>query len=269
MSQILEFIQSCNENLINGSGSDIDIARDYLRDERSLVENTWKVHQIGYCDSSISIPEQVRYFGTYDKTDKERWDLSRRIRGRLIVPIYSEFGKIEAFATRVPTTEPGNPWWNLPDPFKKGNILFLLDKARKEIFRTNKVYIVEGYIDALMLFQAGLKNVVAVMGTAYTLRKIGLTARYCNNVCLCFDSDENGSGTKAKMNAATILDKYSFCETITTIDELPLNDDPASFVSKHGIDKFLSMERVMGEEEIAKIRILVAKGLNNGLLNAK
>jgi len=266
---MLEFIQSCNDNLINGSGVEIDTARNYLKNERQLVESTWVFHKIGYCDSQISIPEQVRYFGTYEKSHNERWNLSRKTRGRIIVPIYSGFGKIEAFATRVPTSEPGNPWWNLPDPFKKGNILFLLDKARKEIFKTNKIYIVEGYIDALMLFQAGLTNVVAVMGTAYTLRKIGLTARYCNNVCLCFDSDENEAGTKAKMMAATILDKYSFCDTITTIDSLPVGEDPASFVAKNGLEPFLAMERTMSDEEIAKIRILVSKGLNHGLLHAK
>jgi len=269
MSELLEFIQHCHKDLINESDQEIEEARKYLLDDRKLLERSWKYHTIGYCKNDFDFPDSIRFYGTAHETaDEDRWDITRRIRGRIIVPIFTEFGEIEAFATRVPTTEPGNPWWNLPSPFKKGNSVFLLDKARKDIFAKNKVYIVEGYIDALILFQHGLQNVVAIMGTAYTLRKVGLTARYCNNVCLCFDSDPNESGKKAKLLSTAILEKYSFCESISTIDALPMKDDPASFVVKEGIAKFLEMERVFDESEIAKICLEVSRK-NKRLIDAK
>jgi DNA primase catalytic core len=269
MSDLLRFVQHCNKDLINGSGQGIEEARQYLLKDRNLLEKGWECHTIGYCRNDFDIPDPIRYYGTAHKVVDERWDITRHIRGRIIVPIFSEFGDVVAFATRKPTTEPGHPWWNLPNPFQKGNHLFLLDKARKEIYKKNKVYIVEGYVDGLVLFEQGLKNVVAVMGTAYTLRKIGLTARYSNNVCLCFDSDPNESGTKAKRMSTATLSKYSFCESISTIDTLPISEDPASFVGKEGIVRFLEMERVMDDEEIARICLEVAKGNSGRLLDAK
>jgi hypothetical protein len=66
-----------------------------------------------------------------------------------------------------------------------------------------------------------------------------------------------------------ILNKYSFCESISTIDGLPTGDDPASFVGREGIAKFLEMERVIDEEEIMRTCIEVAKGKSGKLLDAK
>ncbi|MFA7219431.1 MAG: toprim domain-containing protein [Synergistaceae bacterium] len=269
MSDLLQFVQDCHSELINGTDQEIEEARQYLKNDRKILEESLKCHTIGYCKKDFDIPDLIRFYGTANKPKEEKWDISRRIKGRIIVPIFSEFGKVVAFATRVPTTEPGNPWWNLPSPFQKGNYLFLMDKARKHIYEKNKVYIVEGYIDAITLFQSGLKNVVAVMGTAYTLRKVGMTARYCNNVCLCFDTDPNGSGQKAKFMATAILNKYAFCESISTIDALPMKEDPASFVSINGLSEFLKMERVMDENEIIKIYSEVSKGRGGKLIDAK
>ena len=269
MSDLSQFMMDCHHTLMNDKDRVVEEARNYLLKDRKLLENNLKCHIIGYCKSDSKIPDSVRYFGTLHKPKKERWDISRNIRGRIIVPICSEFGEVVAFATRVPTTEPGNPWWNLPSPFKKGNCLYLLNKARKAIYDKNKVYVVEGYADALILYQHGIENVVAVMGTAYTLRKIGLTARYCNNVCLCFDSDTNGAGTKAKFLSIALLQKYNFCNSISVIDSLPLKEDPASFVANEGVEKFLKMERELDELEIQKICINVASGNNSKLLYAK
>lgn len=269
MSQLLKFIQKCNTDLLDSSNeSEINVARQYLFNDRNINEETCQIHSIGYCRKDLEIPDEVRYYGTIHKPQRERWDLSRKIQGKLIVPIFSEFGEPLALAMRTPISEPGNPWWNFPFPFKKGNHLFLFNKSKKESFKKNKLYIVEGYVDALCLFQNGLHNVAAVMGTAYTMRKVALTARYCNNVCLCFDSDPNQSGEKAKQLSIAVLNKYSFCESISVIDSLPLKEDPASFVGSNGIGEFLEMERVLDEEEITRICLNI-KSKNGKLIDAK
>jgi len=269
MQELSTFVKECHSQLITGKDRESEIARRYLLHDRKLLEESLKCHTIGYCRNDFKIPDPIRFYGTIHKEEDERWNISRKIRGRIIVPIFSEFGEVVAFATRVPTTEPGNPWWNLPTPFKKGNHLFMLDKARRFIFKENKIYVVEGYIDAFILFQHGIRNVVAIMGTAYTLRKVGLTARYCNNVCLCFDTDANDSGDKAKRLSTVILQKYNFCDEISVIDSLPVKEDPASFVSQHGVEKFLEMERVLDDIEIQKIYAEVIMGNNKGLIDAK
>jgi len=250
MSDLSEFIKECNVSLLSGADREIKTAREYLINERKLLEKSWNSHIIGYCKTGFNIPDPVRFYGSGD-TEK-RWDISPYIHGKIIVPIFSEFGEVVAFATRSPTSKPGNSWWNLPSPFKKGNHLFLLDKARKTIFEKNKVYVVEGYMDALVLFQYGLKNVVGIMGTAFALRKISLIARYCNNICLCFDTDDNESGDKGKQIAITILKKYDFCENISVI-HLPLKIDPDVFVSKEGLDAFLKLEKTLTQSEIYKL----------------
>lgn len=269
MSDLSGFISHCNDILLNDQDREAVNAKHYLINDRNLFEESLKCHLIGYCKSDTTIPDPIRFYGTAHKPTSERWDISRYVKGRIIVPIYSEFGEVVAIATRVPTTEPGHPWWNLPSPFKKGNHLFQLNKARETMFKKNKVYIVEGYMDSFVLYQYGLKNVVAVMGTAYTLRKISLTARYCNNVCLCFDIDQNESGTKAKMMATAMLQKYNFCESISVIDDLPMKEDPASFVTANGIAPFLEMERVLDEEEIQRICRTISKSGKSRLLDAK
>ena len=251
MSDLAEFMKECNRTLLTETDREVSTVKEYLVDERKLLEKSWKSHTIGYCRIGCKLPDPVRFYGTSEKPE-EKWDISRYVQGKIIVPVFSEFGEIIAFASRSPTSAPGNSWWNLPSPFKKGNHLYLLDKARKSIYEKNKVYIVEGYMDALVLFQYGLKNVVALMGTAFTLRKISLIARYCNNVCLCFDTDANESGDKGKKIAITMLKKYDFCEDISTI-KLPLKVDPDIFVSKEGLNAFLALEKVLTQSEINKL----------------
>lgn len=264
---MIEFINECNEELLYDDRKEIVNARNYLTKDRGLNLNSIKKHKIGFCREDKYIPEKIKFFGTYNK--EKRWDISNNVKGRIVLPIFSEFGDEIAFATKLPTNEKGYPWWNIPSPFKKGNHLFLLDKSRKYIFEKNKVYVVEGYVDALILYQHGVKNVVAIMGTAYTLRKIALTARYCNNICLCFDSDKNQSGEKAKKMSVAVMEKYSFYESISTIDSLPVDEDPASFVHKYGIGKMLEKERFLDEQEIYKICFQVNNSYKKRLIDAQ
>jgi len=131
--------------------------------------------------------------------------------------------------------------------------LFLMDKARVSMYSNNRVYVVEGYVDALTLYQNGLKNVVALMGTALTTRKLALISRYCNNVCFCFDVDENESGQKASDTSIILVNKYSFCDDIAVIDSIPVGNDPDSYVRKFGLDSYLKHERVLHEKDIRLI----------------
>lgn len=256
-----DFIIKCHINLLhNTTDREVEIAREYVA-SRNLLEKSLISAKIGYCNSDFILPDSVRFFGEEYRKDDEKWDVSYFVRGRIIVPVYGEFNEAVGFATRKPTKEPGNTWWNLPTPFKKGNHLFLLKSAKKSIFDKNKVYLVEGYMDALILRQYGLDNVVSLMGTALTSRKIGLIARYCNNVCICFDTDENSSGQKARDVAIFILKKFDFCDTISTID-LPVKEDPDEFVAKNGLDKLLEKEVVLKESDIEKTCRKVIKQKN-------
>lgn len=247
---LADFILECHNNLVKGDSRETGVALEYLA-KRNLLENSMITHNIGYCSNTTSLPDFIRFFGQESNEENKKWDMSSFIRGRVIVPIYSEFNKAVGFATRAPSTLPGNTWWNVP--FKKSNHIFMLNTTRKEVYKQNKIFLVEGYMDALTLYQQGIKNVGCIMGTALATRKIGLIARYCNNVCLCFDTDKNQAGQNAQKMAIVILKKFDFCEKISVIDNLPIGEDPDVFVIKHGADDFLSKERILKVSEIKRI----------------
>ena len=260
------FITKCHQNLISGAGRDVEIALDYLF-KRKLISESLVSHKIGFCDKESDIPDSVRFFGSEEQD--EPWDISGYLKGRIIVPVFDEFGETVGLASRYPSFKKGNTWWNLPVPFHKGNHLFLLNLARKTIFKTNKVYLVEGYMDALMLYQEGLHNVVGLMGTALTQRKVGLITRYCNEICLCFDVDENESGQKAKMISIALLKKFDLCDKISVIEGMPVGVDPADYVKKYGLQNFLDLERELSEKEMKRIVYKLSMGKRRELLNAK
>jgi len=252
MSYLVQFIQECHDNLLS-SNNEANKALEYLQ-KRNLKTETIKTHQIGYCYKKQVLSDGIKYYGKDDK-DIEGSDngYGYFINGRIIVPIYSEFGIAVGIATRKPSFEPGNTWWNLPKPFKKGEYLFLLDKTRKDIFADNKVTLVEGYIDAIILRQEGLKSVVAIMGTTLSARKAGLIARYCDNICLCLDVDANMAGQKGQSKAIYVLKEFDFYNSISVIEDLPVGEDPDIFVANNGLDALLSKERPLSSKEINKI----------------
>lgn len=251
MSYLSQFIQDCHKKLIERDTDETHKTNLYLSN-RGITYESIRTHSIGYCSKKENIPFEVAYYGKKNVTKDDR-GYGYFMQGRIIVPVYSEFGRVVGFATRKPSSDPGDTWWNLPRPFKKGSYLFLLNKARKKVFADNKIYLVEGYIDAILLYQEGLTNVVALMGTVLSPRKIGLIARYCNNVCLCLDVDENESGQRGQSKAIYALKEADFCESISVISDLPVGEDPDVFVRKNGLMSLLEKEKKLSVSEINKI----------------
>jgi len=247
VKELEDFINKCHRCLLDGDSWDTNEARAYLA-SRKIDDSTIRSNRIGYCPQKDVLHPAIARFGVSDPKDKR--DYSWFITGRLVVPIMAEFGELVAFATRPPSKEKGCSWWNLPSPFKKGEHLFLLSDARRAIFEKDKVYIVEGYIDAIMLHQAGLTNSCSLMGTALTLRKISLIARYCQRVCFCFDVDDNEAGQRALRKSVSLLRRFNFCSAISVIDGLPVGQDPDEYVKANGIKQFLGLERQLSQEEI-------------------
>lgn len=249
MDTLIDFIEKCHDNLLNDKRH--EYALNYLK-KRGLKEKTIKLHKIGYCYYHQYLPKEICSFGQDENQEKIK-DFRYFMRDRIIVPIYDEFGLLIAFATRKPSFEKGNTWWNLPYPFKKNNHLFMLDKTRKNIFDSNKVHIVEGYIDAIILHQEGVKNVVGLMGTVLSVRKIGLLARYCDHICLSMDMDDNKSGQKASVKSLCLLKELDFYENVSAMVDLPIGTDPDEFILEKGKDAFLKLEKNFSMEEIEGI----------------
>lgn len=160
-----------------------------------------------------------------------------KLRGRVIFPIFSHSGRVIAIAGRKldGTEDEGPKYINSPESviYHKGKVLYGLSHAKDEIRQKDYVVLVEGYLDVITLHQAGIKNVVAVSGTALTEDQVLLITRYTRNVYLIFDSDN--AGVKASLRSIEILLRKGIAIKVV---ELPASEDPDSFVRKNGAEVF-------------------------------
>lgn len=215
----------------------------YIFEERGLSKETAKLAGIGFCPPSI---ERMVNFQYYNDNDSYPNISPQFLRDKIIVPIKDDCGKLVSFATR--SIGKGQAWWNFP--FTKGNYFYGLNIARSTAFKENKIYIVEGYFDCSILWSYGLKNVVSVMGTRFTLIHAGLAKRYCDRICMCFDADssEKGStGQKANKKAAEICKNFMNV-SIINLPTVFLNGkekgvDPDDYVIENGLESLLALEK--------------------------
>ena len=220
------------------------IARKYLQ-ERKIKSQTIKTFGLGYAlrgwenflnfvkENKLDIDKVVE-LGILIKSDDGRYH--DRFAGRLIYPIFSPNGRVVAFAGRIlDEREKAAKYLNSPESsvYIKGRILYGLSFAKDEIRKLDKAILVEGYMDLISLFQAGIKNVVAVSGTALTEEQVQLLSRYTKNVVLLFDAD--AAGIKASKRSIELLLKKDIEVKIAT---LPAGEDPDSYVNKYGKDDF-------------------------------
>ena len=156
-----------------------------------------------------------------------------RFRGRLIFPIENVFGEIVAFGGRI--LEKGEPkYLNSPESpiYIKGKNLYGLNKAKEEIRNRGYALIVEGYFDLISLWNAGICNVVATLGTALTREHLELLRRYTVEVVALFDPDE--AGIKALDRS---LELFLSTQMRARALILPGGCDPDDYVRKFGKDK--------------------------------
>ncbi len=119
-----------------------------------------------------------------------------RFRNRLIIPIEDERGRVVAFGGRTLDPDGQPKYLNSPETplFHKGTMLFNLHRAREAAFRSGQAIVVEGYMDAIAIWQAGLPAVVAALGTAFTEEQIARMWRLTPEPVVCFDGDAAGRG---------------------------------------------------------------------------
>lgn len=156
-------------------------------------------------------------------------------RHRLMFPIQDLKGDVIGFGGRVLDKEQTPKYLNSPesDIFHKGKTLYGLSVTGKFIREQNQVLVVEGYMDLLALYSAGIKNVVATLGTAFTEHHARLIKRFTENIILVFDGDN--AGMKAAERSLPILLQQNLVPKIALI---PDKKDPDDYVKEVGKEKF-------------------------------
>lgn len=153
-----------------------------------------------------------------------------RFRGRCMFPIRDNKGRVVAFGGRI--VEEGEPkYLNSPESpiFHKGDLLFAMERARKEIRRTKQAVLVEGYMDVVGVHNLGVTNVVASLGTAFTQRQAQLLRRICDVAIVAYDMDR--AGREATRRAIAIARETGLKLRIAT---LPDGKDPDEYIKQHG-----------------------------------
>lgn len=215
-------------------------ARDYLK-TRGLSEEAIEAFSVGYAPSGgEALLKHLRSKGLKDadilkaglvkKTTEGR--LLDLFRHRIIFPIFNPKAEVVGFGGRVLSSEQLGPkYLNSPETtvFKKSRELFGLYQAKEGIKQKNYVILTEGYLDVISAYQAGIKNVVAPLGTALTEEQARIIRRYTEKVLLLFDSDE--AGIKASKRASLILISEGLQPKVLL---LPEGEDLDSFIKKNG-----------------------------------
>ena len=161
-----------------------------------------------------------------------------RFRRRVMFPIINIRGNVVGFSGRAMPGEDkqGGKYVNTSDTpvYKKSNNLFGMNFAKNHC--AERIILVEGNMDVITLHQAGFRNAVAPLGTAFTEEQANLLARYTKEVILTMDSDE--AGQKAIKRASEILEKTGLK---TRVISIPDGKDPDEFIKKNGPDRFRAL----------------------------
>ena len=227
-------------------------ARKYLK-HRGITAEIAKQWQLGYApDEWDAFGSWARGHGystrdlitsglanTRDDTESapgERSSAYDRFRGRIIFPICNDVGEVIGFSGRLlKDAEGAAKYLNSPETplFRKGHVLFGLHKTKRALIEANCAVVCEGQLDLISLFEAGITNVVAPQGTAFTEKQARLLKRFVNEVVLCFDAD--AAGQKA---AERSLDALLQNDLIVRVAEMPAGEDPDSLVRHEGKEAF-------------------------------
>ena len=221
----------------------------YLLD-RGLSVDTINYFKIGFCEDSKKIKDKLFQnnftanelikSGMYYKKDGSD-ELVCRFRNRIIFPILNYFNQYIGCGGRSVLKKALAKYINSPetDFFKKGFNLYNLNNSKKESTDTDKLVLVEGYMDVVSLYNKGVKNVAATLGTAITTSQINLAWKNFDKIILCFDGDQ--SGLDASYRAAERVLKILKPGKDIYFAKIPNSQDPDDFINQFGQNGFYSL----------------------------
>ncbi|SON56979.1 DNA primase [Hartmannibacter diazotrophicus] len=246
-------------------------AKDYIA-KRGLEPVTVSKFRIGYAPNerdalkkhlaAEGVPEDLAIeAGLLIRPEDGRASYDR-FRGRLMIPINDDRGRVIAFGGRTLDPEGTPKYLNSPETpiFHKGSMLFNLDKAREPAHKAGSVIVTEGYLDAIAVYQAGIENVVAALGTAFTEDHVHRLWRLAPEPVICFDGDKAGiaAAHRAIDRMLPVLKSgysFNFCF-------LPNGQDPDELIRSGGREAFLAelqraapLSEVLWQRESSQARI--------------
>ncbi|MBO4235764.1 MAG: DNA primase [Firmicutes bacterium] len=214
--------------------------------KRGIRPEILKKFGIGYADEEWdSLYKHLRSLGYEEKlmidlglVSESKGKYYDKFRNRVMFPIINTSGKVIGFGGRAIDKDDNPKYLNSPESvvFKKKNNLYGLNLSRNAVSKEGYIILVEGYMDVIGLYQAGVENVSASLGTALTDSQAKMIKRYTNNVVLSYDADN--AGIQAALRGMDIL-KAEDCN----VSIMHVNDgkDPDEYIRKEGKKNFLNL----------------------------
>lgn len=212
-------------------------AKAYLT-KRHFSDELIKEFQIGYA------PLQSTLYQAFEKLGFQEIDMVKsglivesyqhfdRFQDRIMFPLYNQQGQVVGFSGRIyKPTQTDSKYINSPesDIFIKGQTLYHYHQCKEAVKEAGFIYLLEGFMDVIAMYKAGIENTVAIMGTALTKGHIQALRRLTHHVHLCLDGDQAGQTAMSK--AARELEEAGFQVSIIV---LPDNHDPDEIYEEHG-----------------------------------
>jgi len=184
--------------------------------------------------------ENINLTGLYYKHDKSGKYIDR-FNSRIIFPVNNIVGDTVAFGGRIIRESKLAKYINSPETefYKKGSMIFNLDKAKACRSETNEVIVVEGYMDVVSVYSSGIKNVISNSGTALTDKQIDIIWKFFCNPIICLDGDQ--SGQSAALRIAERLFPLINDENKIYFSIMPEGNDPDDHIKQNGKESFLAL----------------------------
>ena len=229
-------------------------AREYLTG-RGVGAETIAKFRIGYAPDDFNhMREQMRahfaedvlrasgLFSAKEQADGTQGSMYARFRKRITFPIANEQGKTIAFTARALDADEksGPKYMNSPETalYSKGQVLFNLDKAKGDMRAHDFALLVEGQMDCISVYMAGIHNVLATSGTAFTEMQVRLLSRFTKRVVVNFDPDQAGANAAEKSIA--LLTEEDFEVKVIALEG---GLDPDRFVREQGVQAYMAALR--------------------------
>lgn len=213
-------------------------ALSYLTKERKLGKGMIEIFELGFSpNTGSSLSDYLVKKKNYKNKDLVLAGLSIErggklydfFKNRIMFPLFDHRGNVTGFSARALNDSDMPKYINTRETsvYHKGSMFFGLNSAKEEIKQNENAIIVEGEFDAISLFQEGIKNVVAIKGTALTENQVSLLARFTPKVTLCLDQDS--AGFEATKRSLEVIEKKGLATSIIVLKDVK---DPDEAIKK-------------------------------------
>ena len=240
----------------------------YLR-KRNLSSETLETLKVGYAPNSwnallthfqgkgveVSLLEKAGFV----LPGQKKPDFYDRFRGRVIFPIFTLTGKVVAFGGRT-VIDADPKYLNSPDTpvYSKGKVLYGLNWTKDAVNQARELILVEGYTDFASLYQAGIKNIAASLGTSLTEHQVALARRFADRMIVNYDGDS--AGKNAAFRAVPICFEKGLQASVLV---LPESLDPDAYIRKKGRDSYLDLAK----KSVSGLKYIIDTALQTGKIN--